>query len=109
MAPNIDEQYPGDDEFRRRYENGEFDVPDDELRMPELEELQPDVVAEAQMREQEIEEVRDFGKSMAAYWNELIRANVPPPVAATMMREFQQGEMTRRLNLDVLHERLRNE
>lgn len=105
---DVAENYPGDDEFKARYEAGEFDVPDEEL-LPELSELHEDVVKESQMREQEVEEVRDFGKMMAAYWMEMMRAQVPPPIAGALVREFQQGEIQRRLNLEVLRERLRNE
>ncbi len=87
---------------------------DDEERedfpqLPDLADLELEFAREQQIRDQEVAEARDLGRAVGAYWQETIKANIPPPIAGALVREFQQAELHRRLNLDVLRERLGNE
>lgn len=98
-------QFPGDEDFaqERRATNGltDFEASSDEIH--------PDLVKLMQMREQEQMATRDFARSLVLYWKEMVEGGVPGQLAAALLREFQQAELNRRLNLDVHQLRYENE
>lgn len=97
-------QYPGDEEFERM-RRAVSDLTDSE-GSPDA--IHPDHAKLMQMREQEQMATKDFAHSLVLYWREL-KDEVPLQLAATLLREFQQAELNRRLNLDVHQLRFENE